>query len=724
MCARISLPADIIGGYMGQNAHILVVDDEKGARKVIAEVLNDLGHETTLAEDGRVAVTELEKAHYDIIFSDIKMPELDGIELLKYTQKNYPHILTILVTAFADTETAIEAVTNKAYAYITKPFNIDEIELVTARAIEHIRLTSENERLLQDLSEKNEKLLQYQEQLQEKLQKTDRELIDSKKEIEEKIYALEKTHKSLKDSVEQLNAVQKLTEKVSKTHDLPQLLSLLIDLCRNIISFNGLAVFIENQQTGKLEIRFESDLSKETIELLSMQVEEGIADFVMKESHPAVLPDVAALKEGKERFFVVLPLVSSGQNLGLVYLYTDSKRDQIVEEDLDLLNQLVSQSAVAIQNAIYFERMNQKIKQFSLLSDFAKQMGAILDIDLLFPHLLHEFCTEIQAKIGYIMLMKDNRLYGKAALGMEELVIKNLKLEIGDGVAGWVAEKKHGLLIDSLTNDPRWQKSPIKHLDIKNILSVPLIFQGDVIGVIALANKMNDQEFTYEELEYLQALADHAAIAIINAQMYKDSEETFFQTIHVLAEAINSIDPFYKGHSNRVCRLSEAIARDLGVDEDEIKTIRRGALLHDIGKVEISDSIIQKPAPLDENEFNIMKQHPVIGDRIIEDIPYLKKERLIVRHHHERVDGKGYPDGIPIMELPISVGIVAAVDAFYAMTAKRPHREALTEQEAIGILIKNKGTQFIPEVIDSLVRSLDPALLNGADKTEQKAMTG
>jgi putative nucleotidyltransferase with HDIG domain len=709
---------------MGQNAQILIVDDEKGARKVIAEVLDSLGHQTTLAEDGRVAVCELEKSHFDIIFSDIKMPELDGIELLKYTRKNFPHILTVLVTAFADTETAIEAVTNKAYAYITKPFNIDEIELVTARAIEHIRLTSENERLLQDLSEKNEKLLEFQEQLQEQLQKTDMELVNSKKEIEEKIYALEKTHNSLKDSVEQLNAVQKLTEKVSKTHDLPQLLSLLIDLCRNIISFNGLAVFIENQLTGKLEIRFQSDLDQEIVDLLSMQVEEGIADFVMKERHPAVLPDIGALKDGQEKYFVILPLVSSGQNLGLVYLYTDNKRDQIMEEDLDLLNQLVSQSAVAIQNAIYLERMNQKIKQFSLLSDFAKQMGAILDIDLLFPHLLHEFCTELQSKIGYIMLKKDNHLYGKAALGLEELVIKNLKLEIGDGVAGWVAEQKQGLLIDNLTNDPRWLKSPIKHLGFNNILSVPLVFKGDIIGVIALANKKDDQEFTYEDLEYLQALADHAAITIVNAQMYKDSEETFFQTIRVLAEAINSVDPFYKGHSNRVCRLSETIARDLGVDEDEIKTVRRGALLHDIGKVEICDSIIQKPAPLDDNEFAIMKEHPVIGDRIIKDIPYLKKERLIVRHHHERVDGKGYPDGIPITDLPVSVGIVAVVDAFFAMTAKRPYREAMSEQETIEILRKNKGSQYIPEVVDSLVKSLHPAPEKDKNKTGQKALTG
>jgi HD-GYP domain-containing protein (c-di-GMP phosphodiesterase class II) len=173
--------------------------------------------------------------------------------------------------------------------------------------------------------------------------------------------------------------------------------------------------------------------------------------------------------------------------------------------------------------------------------------------------------------------------------------------------------------------------------------------------------------------------------------------------IAALASALQERDRYTGEHSESVVDLTARVGESLALDEDEISRIRTAALLHDIGKVGVPDEILHKPGPLDEREWEIMRQHPVIGERILRAIPGMGAVARIVRHEHERWDGDGYPDRLAGAQIPIGSRIILACDAYHAMTSDRPYRRAMTHAAAMTELSGNAGAQFDPDVAQALV---------------------
>ncbi|MDI6617396.1 MAG: HD-GYP domain-containing protein [Clostridiales bacterium] len=182
--------------------------------------------------------------------------------------------------------------------------------------------------------------------------------------------------------------------------------------------------------------------------------------------------------------------------------------------------------------------------------------------------------------------------------------------------------------------------------------------------------------------------------------MYSNMKKAYVDTVKALSLAIEAKDKYTEGHSMRVFEYAEKIARNMKYSEEHIENLRIASLLHDIGKIGIPEAILNKPGRLSEDEYAVIKQHPVIGANIIKDVDALKKSPKIVRWHHERYDGKGYPDGIGGDDIPLDAYIISIADAFDAMRSDRPYRRAMTKSQAVNIIKDERGKQFHPKVAD------------------------
>jgi len=254
----------------------------------------------------------------------------------------------------------------------------------------------------------------------------------------------------------------------------------------------------------------------------------------------------------------------------------------------------------------------------------------------------------------------------------------------------------------------------MRQMDIfETDVAIPSYFRNDLLGILLLGKKKDGTEFTQEEFDFFTALASDVAMAIRNAQLFNDLEqqlikkqELFLNTTVALAQAIDAKDHYTHGHTTRVTEISLTLAKKLGEKDPKIlekkflEDVNIASLLHDIGKIGVPESILNKQGPLTNEEFAVIKQHPVVGCNILGPITELAIAIKGVRHHHERFDGRGYPDGLKGKDIPLIAAIISVADAFDAMSSDRPYRKGLSFDQARAEIEKNRGTQFDPDLAD------------------------
>jgi len=218
---------------------------------------------------------------------------------------------------------------------------------------------------------------------------------------------------------------------------------------------------------------------------------------------------------------------------------------------------------------------------------------------------------------------------------------------------------------------------------------------------------------------------DRERLLTLNAELIKAREkilEANINTVKSLVSTLEAKDPYTKGHCERVTNYAIKIAEAMNLDEGYISVLRNAASIHDIGKLGISDDILHKPGKLDDNQWDIIKRHPSDGVNIVSTLDFLDKEKEIILHHHERFDGRGYPDGLKEEEIPLGAKILAVADSFDAMNSTRPYRSALSNQEIIKELEKGKGQQFDPEIADvflNVIRNNGVEIKSHKDKNQE-----
>ncbi|MDG5813822.1 response regulator [Chitinispirillales bacterium ANBcel5] len=238
---------------------------------------------------------------------------------------------------------------------------------------------------------------------------------------------------------------------------------------------------------------------------------------------------------------------------------------------------------------------------------------------------------------------------------------------------------------------------------LRSYIVFPLKTPTRIIGVLILIRFKDRLPFSNLDLEILNVLTSQASISIENAKLYQSSRNNYLKTIKAFALAVEAKDKYTHGHSENVMKYTVILARHLGLSESAIELVKYAGLLHDIGKIGISELIINKPGRLTLEEFEQIKRHPELGARILSDVPSLKELVPFVLHHHEFYCGGGYPSGLKGDQIPFGARILSVADAFEAMTSDRPYRKSLSKEVAFGILLKERGRQFDPVVVDAFL---------------------
>jgi putative nucleotidyltransferase with HDIG domain len=224
---------------------------------------------------------------------------------------------------------------------------------------------------------------------------------------------------------------------------------------------------------------------------------------------------------------------------------------------------------------------------------------------------------------------------------------------------------------------------------------------GRSMGIICLAREGVANGFLPDEREMLLGYAQTTAVALQKLILRENVERNLVDTITAFVNAIESKDPYLKGHSARVALYSAEIARAMGMSTEMVEVITRGAMLHDLGKLSIMETILSKPGRLTDEEFAIIKSHPTVGAKILEPLRFLARETCAVRHHHERFNGSGYPDGLAGEDIPLVARVVTVADVFDAITSNRPYRTAMPVEQAREEIAKGRHSHFDPQVADA-----------------------
>jgi PAS domain S-box-containing protein/putative nucleotidyltransferase with HDIG domain len=406
------------------------------------------------------------------------------------------------------------------------------------------------------------------------------------------------------------------------------------------------------------------------------------------------------------------PIVYENNVIGVMDFFSRSLKP-FDDDMLDMMAAMGHQIGMFLARQQMYEQMEKQLNHISVLMEIDRAIASSLDLKVIGGIFTEKAIKHLQAEAVDILLynqyaQKFSFLYGSGFLKQKE---KQLVLNSSTDLCGKMLLNNESVFISNLLDeDIICTRSQLAQEEgFVSYYGMPITAKGRLIGVIEFFFRRQFKP-EFEWVDFTKSLSLQLAIAVDNTLLYEKSQHTqsellqaYNNTIEGWSYALDLRDNETEGHSRRVTRMTVQIAQRVGMGEEEIAHVYRGALLHDIGKLGIPDNILLKPSPLTEEEWVIMRRHPEDGAQILGQVEGLREMSMIVKHHQEKYDGSGYPAGLKGTDIPLGSRVAAVVDSYDAMTSSRPYRKkAMTPKEAIEELRRCAGTQFDPQIVKAM----------------------
>jgi putative nucleotidyltransferase with HDIG domain len=430
------------------------------------------------------------------------------------------------------------------------------------------------------------------------------------------------------------------------------------------------------------------------------------------------LPNIEEFKGLNLRSLAFVTMEYEHEIIGTLTAVTAGEIRNFIQDELLLLQGLADQAALAIINTRLYKDARRRLENLQALRAIEMAIASNHDLRGNLEVLLDKITEQLKVDAVVFLLLDgtNQQLEYAAGRGFHTPTLRFTRLRLGEGIAGRAAQQRQLVSIRDLRSDPQTLKyaPSLAKEGFASYFATPLITQGNVMGVLEIFHRSlldPDEEW----FDFLDALAGQAAIAIENSTLFEDLQRTndelsqaYDSTIEGWSHALDLRDRETEGHTLRVTELTIELARACGFSEAELIQVRRGALLHDIGKMGVPDRILLKDGPLTEDEWVVMRLHPVYAHEMLRSIQYLRPALDIPYCHHEKWDGTGYPRGLKGAEIPLTARIFSIVDVWDALTSDRPYRAAWTHTKALAHIQEATGHHFDPQVVEVFIK-----LING-----------
>ena len=370
----------------------------------------------------------------------------------------------------------------------------------------------------------------------------------------------------------------------------------------------------------------------------------------------------------------------------------------------------------AVDRAVTRSRLqkeNIRLKALIPLFEISKLLLTEIDLAHLFKIITEVLVQEFAVERVSLMLLDGptGSLLVRASHGLPTDLALQAKRHTGEGVAGLVLQRREPVIISKGKHPDPAVTAALNRDDMPlSSMSVPLVGKDKVLGVLNVS-KFTDPAFTTSDLQIVSVLASQVVAAMENASLFEGLRDSYFRTVQALVAAVEAKDPYTRWHSTNVAKYAVAIGRDLGLSPTQLEELHIAAILHDVGKIGISERIISKPDRLSREEYDVMKDHPAHGIRILEPIGFAPSIISAIYQHHERFDGKGYPRGLAGDSISLPARVLAVADSVDAMVSERPYRGTISTAMVLQELEKEQGRQFDPAIAGVAARLIEKGLL-------------